>query len=304
MKPWIVLAAFLSAVPASAQVAPAPARPVAAAPAAAAAPRTILFVGNSFTQGAHSAARNYRANTVTDLNNAGYGGIPALFRLFAEQAGQIWHVSLQTQGGRTLGWHLAERRALMDRPWDVVVLQDHSVLNPQSPGDAATHIRDAGLLAAMFRRQNPKAQVELMATWSRADRVWKPGSPWSGAPIARMADDLRAASNRARAASRDIAGVIPVGQAWNRAFAGGVADPNPYDGIAYGQLDLWAYDHYHASVAGSYLEALVVFGRITGIDPRTLGPKEKAADDLGLSDDQAVALQRVAWETLAAEPKR
>jgi hypothetical protein len=80
-----------------------------------------------------------------------------------------------------------------------------------------------------------------------------------------------------------------------------VADPNPYDGIAFGRLNLWSYDHYHASIPGYYLEALVVFGKVTGIDPRRLGENERAADDLGLSGAQARALQQVAWDTLAAE---
>ena len=75
------------------------------------APKTILFIGNSFTQGAHSAARNWRAGSVTDLNKAGYGGVPALFKLFTEQAGLDYRVSLETQGGKTLGFHYDERRA-------------------------------------------------------------------------------------------------------------------------------------------------------------------------------------------------
>ncbi|URW77132.1 PEP-CTERM sorting domain-containing protein [Sphingomonas donggukensis] len=294
----LAAAALFAAVPAAAQVAPAP-RAAAVAPA-----RTILFVGNSFTQGAHSAVRNYRAGSVTDLNGAGYGGVPALFKLFAEQAGLNWQVSLETQGGKTLGYHLAERRAVIDRPWDVVVLQDLSTFSRERPGDPASHVRDAGTLAAMLTRANPRVQVEVMATWSRADQVYRPGSPWTGTPIAKMADDLYAGSRRARAASRDIDGVIPVGAAWNRAFAARVADPNPYDGVTFGELNLWAYDHYHASVAGYYLEALVVFGKVTGVDPRTLGANERAADELGLSDAQAVALQRIAWETLAAERGR
>jgi hypothetical protein len=81
----------------------------------------------------------------------------------------------------------------------------------------------------------------------------------------------------------------------------GVADPNPYDGIAFGQVDLWAYDHYHASIYGYYLEALVVFGQVTGVDPASLGEKERAADDLGISKEQAVTLQRIASRQLAAE---
>jgi hypothetical protein len=94
--------------------------------------------------------------------------------------------------------------------------------------------------------------------------------------------------------------VLPVGEAWNRAFATGVADPNPYDGVAFGQVDLWSYDQYHASVAGYYLEALIVFGGITGVDPMTLGSRERAADELGLSAAQATSLQKVAHDQLSA----
>jgi hypothetical protein len=53
-------------------------------------------------------------------------------------------------------------------------------------------------------------------------------------------------------------------------------------------------DYLHASKYGSYLDALVQFGVITGIDPRLLGAKEFAARDLGISWAQADALQRVA----------
>ncbi len=303
MKLMIALAALTASMPATAQVATPPVR-ATKPPQTTAAPRTILFVGNSFTQGAHSAVRNYRAGSVTDLNGDGYGGVPALFKLFSEQAGLNYAVSLETQGGKTLGFHLTERRARIDRAWDVVVLQDLSIFSRERPGDPTTHIRDAGLLATMFTRANRNVQVEIMATWSRADQVYRPGSAWSGTPIAKMASDLYAGSLRARSANRDVDGVIPVGEAWNRAFAARVADPNPYDGITYGQLDFWAYDQYHASVAGYYLEALVVFGKITGVDPRTLGSAERAADDLGLSDAQAVALQRIAWDTLVAERAR
>jgi hypothetical protein len=98
--------------------------------------------------------------------------------------------------------------------------------------------------------------------------------------------------------------VIPVGEAWNRAFKAGVADPNPYDGISYGQVDLWTNDHYHASSYGYYLEALMIFGDLTGLDPRSLGETERAAGDLGFSKLQALALQKVAFEELAATKGR
>ena len=54
---------------------------------------------------------------------------------------------------------------------------------------------------------------------------------------------------------------------------------------------------------GYYLEALVIFGSVTGRDPRDLGGKEQAAAQLGISPAEAQALQRIAFETLAQERK-
>lgn len=283
-----------------AQTAVPPTPLVRAATAPAKAP-TILFIGNSFTQGAHSALRNWRADTVTDLNADGYGGVPALFRQFAQQVGLDYAVSLETQGGKPLAFHYDERRQLFDRPWDIVVLQELSTLDRARPGDPTNYIRDVGRLTQLLRARNPRVQIWLNATWTRADETYQPSGHWAGRPVTAMATDLRAAADRARSATPGVTGVLPSGEAWSRAFEMGIADPNPYDGTTFGQLDLWAYDHYHASIAGYYLEALIVFGRITGIDPTRLGPAERAADELGLSEEQAVALQRVASDQLASD---
>jgi len=258
--------------------------------------RTILFVGNSFTEGSHSAARTWHADRVRDLNGTGVGGVPALFEAFARETGLDWTVSLETAGGRTLGWHRTERARLIDRRWDAVVLQEYSTLDPQRPGDAAAYRRDAALLAAVFRARNPGVTIGLTATWTRADLTYRPGGRWYGRPPSAMADDLEAAVRQVAATLGGDARPLPVGGAWNLAFARGVADPNPYDGVDYGRVDLWGHDQYHASVAGYYLEALVVFAGITGTDPRTLGEKERAAEELGLSPLQAAALQRIAFE--------
>ncbi len=282
----LALAAFAT-VPAVAQVAPAK-------------PRTILFIGNSFTQGAHSAVRNYRANIVTDLNGAGYGGVPALFKTFTEEAGLNYAVSLETQGGKPLGFHWTERRQLVDRAWDVVILQELSTLDRDKPGDPTDYRTYAPMFAAMFAKANPAVEIQLMATWSRADLVYGKTGPWAGKPIAAMAMDLRRATDGVKALSPQFKGVLPVGEAWNRAMASGLADPNPFDGVAFGQVDLWTYDQYHASVAGYYLEALIVFGQVTGRDRASLGANERAADELGIDPKVAVALQRVAHDQLAA----
>lgn len=271
-----------------------------ATPVAARVPvlHTILFVGNSFTFGAGTPVQTYRPDSVTDLNGEHNGGVPALFKRFAEQMKLDYRVSLETSPGRGFDWHIANRLPQIDRVWDVVVLQDYSTLNRDRPGDIEMHVANARYLAQIFTRRNPRVDVQLIATWARADLIYRPGSPWSGKSPAAMAADLQTAADRARAASREIDGVVPVGSAWTRAIAEGIADPNPYDGLTPGQIDLWGADQYHASVAGYYLEALMIFGRVTRIDPRRLGDKEEAARDLGLDPITATALQRVAARQL------
>ena len=273
-------------------------------PLAAQEEHRILFIGNSFTQGANSAVLRYRPDSVDDLNGEGVGGIPALFAKFAEQADLDWEVSHELQGGTTLGFHLRERRKLIDHAWDVVVMQEYSVLNPEDPGNATDTGRDASALAKMFETANPNARVYLMSTWSRADQTYKPEGHWYGQTVGQMAIDLRGAMDRIDNQAEQIDGVIPVGEAWNRAIAAGIADDNPYDGRDYGKVDLWSYDHYHASAEGSYLEALVVFATITGFDVREFGANERAAHELGIEPKVAAGLQSLAMEQVELEAAR
>ncbi len=262
----------------------------------------ILFIGNSFTFGAGSPVHTWRADVVTDLNTQGVGGVPALFKAFTQQAGLQYTVSLETQGGAGIDWHLQNKLGLIgQRAWDVVVMHGYSTLDADKPGDPARLIASTRQMASFLAGRNPKVDVRLMATWPRADQTYARTGAWYGQPIAAMGRDVRAGYEQAAAAAAPtVKGVIPVGDAWLRAMAQGVADANPYDGTTPGQLNLWAQDHYHASSHGSYLEALVVFGAITGLDPRSLGDRECAAFELGLSPAQAAALQQVAFDELAS----
>ena len=266
---------------------------------AAQQPKTILFVGNSFTFGADSDAMTYRKDSVTDLNSDGMGGVPALFKRFADQAGLRYTVSLETAAGQTLKWHLANKRAVFDRRWDAVVLQQYSTLDPDKPGDVTATIPAARGITELLRKRNPRVDISLVATWSRPDQTYPPGKHWSDQPIERMALDLRKADDRVKAEVPAIARIVPVGQAFNCAIARKIADPNPYDGLTPGQIDLWATDHYHASNAGYYLEALTVFASVTHTDPRKLGPREKAARDLKIAPALAIKLQDVAYRIVA-----
>jgi hypothetical protein len=261
---------------------------------------SVLFVGNSFTFGYGSAVRFYRADTVTDLNSEGIGGVPALFKSFTAQAGLDYDVSLETRGGSGFEFHLQNKLGVIGRrPWDKVVLQGQSMLDLDKPGDATKLIATSRQLADFLRSRNPNAELYLMATWSRADQTYPQKGAWFGKPIEAMAQDVRIGNDKA-AAHAAIKTVIPVGEAWTRAIQTGVADPNPYDGNDAGKLNLWTYDHYHASAAGYYLEALVVFGSLTGRDPRSLGDNECSGYELGLDRPQVKALQQVAFDQLAA----
>lgn len=258
--------------------------------------QSILFVGNSFTFGALSPVMEWNAETVTDLNHDGVGGVPALFKRFADEAGLAFDVTVETAAGQPLDWHWRTRRDVLDRAWDYVVLQEYSTLDPDRPGDPTKLLNASSQLATMFHARNSGVKIGLVATWSRPDQTFPTTGHWAGKPIERMAMDIRQADDRALQASGKINWVIPVGQAFNCAIASGIADGNPYDGVAAGTVDLWADDHYHASTAGYYLEALTVFARVTGRDPRRLGSRESAARELGLSTGLAGRLQRIAYD--------
>jgi hypothetical protein len=262
---------------------------------------SVLFIGNSFTYGGGSAVETYCSETVTDLNGTNIGGVPALFKMFTTEAGRNFMVSLETSPGVNLDYHLRNKRDTICQAWDFVLLQGYSVLDKDKPGDPTLLVRSARDLAVLLQSKNPNVDIRLVATWSRADQTYLESGHWYGQPIEKMALDVRKGYDLALAKGAPaIRGVIPVGEAWNRAMKDGLADPNPYDGITPGELDLWAKDHYHASAFGYYLYALMVFGDLTGLDPRSLGRTEIAASELGFLPEQTAALQEVAFEELTA----
>lgn len=271
----------------------------------ASATTSILFIGNSFTYGEPAGAaptvQYYQPGTVTDLNGSGIGGVPALFKAMTVQAGLDYTVSLETIPGVGLDTHYNTKLDTILGSYDKVIMQSYSTLDGAKPGDPGKLIQYSGLLAQAFHDRNPNVDILLDSTWSRADLTYKSNSPWLGQSIYQMALDIRKGYDAADAASDLIDGVIPVGEAWNRAIADGLADANPYDGIGAGQINLWAPENYHASPYGYYLEALTMFGSITDLDPTSLGAGDTVASDLGISAADAAALQRYASEQLAAE---
>ncbi|NBW44702.1 MAG: hypothetical protein EBR45_03905 [Betaproteobacteria bacterium] len=121
-----------------------------------------------------------------------------------------------------------------------------------------------------------------------------------------MAADMSAVFYGLAESNKKFAGVVPVGNAFQRAVdVKAVKSSNFYkaDGTydaSGSQMNLWWIDSTHASVYGSYLSALVSFGTISGRNPTGFGGNEKAAKDLGISQGDAILLQNIAAETLIA----
>jgi hypothetical protein len=187
---------------------------------------------------------------------------------------------------------------------------------------------------------SPRTKVYLTQTWARPDMVFPhlatvadanyPTVP-DGRPIvdtqgglypngypdtlyyaseglAGMTADLRAAFYSKSAGNPGFDGVVPVGDAFQRALDQGVAkSADFYDASGVyttpdhgDRMNLWWDDYLHASKHGSYLSALVLFGAVTGVNPWSFGANEQAAADLGISPADALKLQRVAYDQLAA----
>jgi hypothetical protein len=201
-----------------------------------------------------------------------------------------------------------------------------SLANCQKAGGSVSSCNQVRTIGAN-PNANANAKVYLTETWARPDMVFAhlntaadPTSP-TGSPLpvspssqatlyyqslAAMSKDLHDSTYGEAAANGHFAGVIGVGDAFQLALdaglvksdgfydANGVFVPNQPGDL----MNLWWDDYLHASKYGSYLDALVQFGTITGFDPRLLGAGEIAARDLGISQSNAQALQLIAARQL------
>src|SRR6204780_3291338 len=142
--------------------------------------RPILFLGSSFTYGAHSAAQHYHPELVKDLNGPDkfgetYAGVPAIFKQFTLEAGlKDYDVSSELVGGKGLEYWFTvpDTLARINKPWDAVVMHGFSTLDQAHPGDRALLLSGSKRIADLFLKANPSAKLYLFATWGRADQVY------------------------------------------------------------------------------------------------------------------------------------
>ncbi len=266
-------------------------------------PVTILFVGNSFTYGAIATAQNYNSDKVTDENGSGYGGVPGIFKQFTLQRGLNYDVHIEAVSGQSLQYHFENKAAIIGQSkWDTVVLQGLSTEATIQAGNRPNFILHAQRLENLIHNSNAAAKIYLYETWSRADRTYPPNGEYFGEPVEAMGNEIHDGYFEAFNSTPNIVAVVRTGDAWLRAIVQGFAVRNPYNPVevASGKYNLWASDSYHASNYGYYLSALMMFGKITGEDPRVLGAGEQAAAALNITPVQAVNLQNLAYAQLNA----
>jgi len=178
-----------------------------------------------------------------------------------------------TGEGASLQWHWTNpcsQEVIRSRPWDYVVLQDRSGGPLEEPNSFEHH---AGLLDAEI--QNQGAKTVLYMTWANRQR------PETQA----MLTDAYT-----RIAEKIGAVLAPVGQAWEAAHR---IEPG---------LELHHRDGRHANPIGSYLAACVFYSVLFSTSPEGLPGIFcfKGQKRLDLAKDQALLLQRAAWETVTS----
>lgn len=249
----------IEAAPPAADVRPATQAPLAVEPdpTVEACPELadleVLFIGNSYLN-------------LHDL--------PLRLSQMGEDAGIRIGVDKVTMGGENFEYHLRRPKTtklLRAREWDMVVLQSHSLDPLRNPEGFLSAGAELGV-----RVREQGAEPLLFETWPRraGHNVYNYFKPAGGNPEAMQ---LAVSDRYAQLADAENMRVVPVGQAWSK-----VMQQHP-------EIDLFAKDGGHPSIAGAYLGACVVFSVLTQHSP-------VAGDDAsrGVSEADAETLRAVA----------
>jgi hypothetical protein len=255
-----------------------------------------------------------------------WGGIPGIFAELASEAGLPYNVHIEAISETPLIKNYEAAQPVIDQSlWNAVVLQEASfqpipvALSQNSNSDPMVFCNAVATIEQGVHSVSPNANVYLYETWAPADTAYEDSTVSTFSPSAYLSslDKLTDAYHDVylSAATHDghIAGIAPVGDAWSLAWSAGIANPDPYGGSAPGIPLSFGYQpgseptttdkptdagFHHPSIYGAYLSGLVLFEKITGVDVRTFGQREHAAASLGISEDVAVQLQQIAWQSV------
>jgi hypothetical protein len=162
------------------------------------------------------------------------------------------HVDVEARGGYSLRMHWKSRAALMkirNGHYSHVVLQGHSLSAIDHPDELA---EDAERFHSAITASG--SRTVLYETWARKPNT----SLYKKHTVVRTFDDMVGRIDTAYSgiARRLHAELAPVGGAFVRAWKSEPA------------VAVWGSDGSHPTLAGSYLAACVLYGAITGRDPR------------------------------------
>ena len=217
-------------------------------------PQRVLFIGNSYT---------------------GVNKLPDVFLEVVKDSGRPTPVvKSSTPGGRTLKQHLgiAGSMKLIDEGgWDVVVLQGQSQEPAIAEVDEAVRkefVESAAELCKRVRAKSPKAKIYFYATWARHADYWGAAGK-KGADVGANPKEMQARLRKwyGFVAKENQATLVPCGDAWELNYA------------STGVVRLHTKDHSHPEFVGTYLNALIFFGKIYGVKaptPRWTGKLDEA----------------------------
>lgn len=211
----------------------------------------ILFFGNSYTA---------------------FNRLPAMVGELMLSSGMLApHIGSNLEGSYTLERHTtnAEGLALLKKgaddgkPWDVLVVQEQSVVSAAAAVDAdARQLMENGLakLVKLARAHNPKILIVDFQVWARHEKLWQEKNAdallTGRSPAEARARIHQANAQAVKAVLEKEPGmkilISPVGDFWWL-----VHDLYP-------ALSLYAEDGMHADVLGTLLSAYVIIGTIGG----------------------------------------
>ncbi len=256
---------------------------------ATAAPKNVLFYGNSFTLGFGS----------TDSVNG-------LFEDIAIAAGQEAPlVQSAAASGQDVEWHVNNNTAAIftlippDRDWDNIVIQEHSTKLtraytgspsfPASIDESKTTVVD---LVNTAQTRSTDVVPVLYETWARGPghAFYTGATPQFPGGTAEMQAEVRAGYDALKGAvdadhGSDLALIAPVGDAWENAN---------YE-------NLHANDLWHAGNRGTLLAALVIYNTIYEDDTSDID-LSGILTSLNLTADDGAQLTAIADATVIPEP--
>jgi hypothetical protein len=199
-------------------------------------PQRVLFIGNSYT---------------------GVNKLPEVFLEVVQSSGRPAPVvKSSTPGGRTLKQHLtiAGSMKLVDEGgWDVVVLQGQSQEPAIAEKDEAVRkefLESAAELCRRVRAKSPKVKIYFYETWARHADYWKAAKKGPDVGVNPKEMQTRLRKWYGVVAKDNGATLVPCGDAWELNYA--TSAP----------VRLHTSDHSHPEFVGTYLNALIFFGKI------------------------------------------